>query len=124
MIPIRDENPTEMTPYVTGVFILFNVLIWVLVQGAGAPAALESSVHAFGTKPCEITGACPVEGNPNIRAQFLQKSIEYWKQRGNPPVYAAYFNLDWEPTCDYRLDADASATLLWKTAVTNGLDAF
>lgn len=62
MIPLRDENPTELTPYVTVVLILVNVAAWLLLQGAGSPEALESSVVAFGTLPCEVTGACDTEG--------------------------------------------------------------
>ncbi|MEW5927422.1 MAG: rhomboid family intramembrane serine protease [Gemmatimonadota bacterium] len=62
MIPLRDENPTEITPFITVVFIVLNVLAWVLVQGMGAPQVLEASVYAFGTVPCELTGACRPEG--------------------------------------------------------------
>jgi membrane associated rhomboid family serine protease len=62
MIPLRDENPTELTPFVTVLLIAVNVVAWVLVQGAGAPAQVETSVGAFGTVPCELTGACAVQG--------------------------------------------------------------
>ncbi len=62
MLPIRDENPTEITPFVTIVFLVANVAAWFLLQGAGTAQALEASVVVFGTYPCEITGACPVEG--------------------------------------------------------------
>jgi membrane associated rhomboid family serine protease len=62
VIPLRDENPTEMTPYVTGTLIAVNLAVWVLLQGAGSEPALEASVRAFGSIPCEVTGACPVRG--------------------------------------------------------------
>ncbi len=62
MIPLRDENPTELTPFVTVIFIALNVLAWVLLQGMGSPRALEASVYAFGTVPCELTGACRPQG--------------------------------------------------------------
>ena len=62
MIPLRDENPTELTPFVTVVFIVINVLAWVLIQGMGSPQVLEASVYAFGTVPCELTGACRPQG--------------------------------------------------------------
>jgi membrane associated rhomboid family serine protease len=62
VIPLRDENPTELTPFITGVFIALNLAAWFLVQGAGTPEALEASVRGFGAIPCEITGACPTEG--------------------------------------------------------------
>ncbi|CAN5829176.1 rhomboid family intramembrane serine protease [soil metagenome] len=62
MIPLRDENPTEIVPFVTVLFLLFNVGSWFLLQGAGHPEALESSVYGFGTVPCQITGECPPQG--------------------------------------------------------------
>ena len=62
MIPIRDENPTEMTPIVTILFLGINVAAWLLVQGAGEPNALRASVAAFGAVPCEVTAECPVQG--------------------------------------------------------------
>ena len=62
-------------------------------------------------------------GNPNGRAQYLTNAIEYWKSRNDPPVYAAYFDVSWS-TCDDTLDADAAATKVWKTAMTQGLKAF
>jgi membrane associated rhomboid family serine protease len=62
LIPLRDENPTELTPFVTVVFIVLNVLAWVLIQGMGSPQVLEASVYAFGAVPCELTGACRPQG--------------------------------------------------------------
>ena len=59
MIPIRDDNPTELRPVVTLVLIALNVAAWVRVQGAGMDQErLEASVWAFGTVPCELTQAC------------------------------------------------------------------
>ena len=62
MIPLRDENPTEITPFVTVLLILANLAAWFLLQGAGSPQVLEASVIVFGTVPCEVTGACATEG--------------------------------------------------------------
>lgn len=59
MIPLRDDNPTELTPVVTVMLIVLNLAAWVLLQGAGTDLGqLEASVWAFGTVPCELTGAC------------------------------------------------------------------
>ncbi len=55
MFPLRDENPTELTPYVTILLILANVAVWIFVQGAGQPQALEASVCALGAIPAELT---------------------------------------------------------------------
>jgi membrane associated rhomboid family serine protease len=62
VIPINDENPTELTPWMTVVLIVANLLTWFALQGLGTMPALEQSVIAFGTRPCEVTGACPVQG--------------------------------------------------------------
>ena len=57
MFPLRDENPTELTPIITYVLVMANVAAWLLLQGAGTPGALEASVCTYGTIPGEITGA-------------------------------------------------------------------
>jgi hypothetical protein len=68
-------------------------------------------------------GSCPVAGNAQGRATYLKQAIQYWVDRAYPPVYAAYFNLDWS-TCDYRLDNDAPALKVWHDATVTGLSAF
>ncbi len=62
MIPLKDENPTEITPYFTGILIAVNIAAWILLQGAGNPNVLEASVLEYGVIPCRVTGACPAEG--------------------------------------------------------------
>jgi membrane associated rhomboid family serine protease len=59
VIPLNDENPTELTPWMTLLLIAANFFLWFYVQGAGADfERLEASVMVFGAQPCEITGAC------------------------------------------------------------------
>jgi membrane associated rhomboid family serine protease len=59
VIPIRDDNPTELTPVATIVLIILNLGSWLLLQGAGMDMdRLQASVIHFGTVPCELTGAC------------------------------------------------------------------
>ena len=53
MIPLKDENPTELVPLVTLGLIGANVAAWVLVQGMGVD--LQSSVCRYGLIPVEIT---------------------------------------------------------------------
>jgi membrane associated rhomboid family serine protease len=80
VLPLRDENPTEMTPVLTVLFILLNVAAWFLLQGAGSPQALEASVIAFGTVPCEVTGACATEGlgwGGVLTSMFMHGSWEH-----------------------------------------------
>ena len=62
MIPLNDENPTEMRPWMTVLLIIANAVVWVAIQGAGEMQALEASVVVFGAQPCEITGACQTTG--------------------------------------------------------------
>jgi len=53
--PYRDENETVRAPIVTLGLIAANVLVWVLVQGAGSSYALAASVCNLGLIPGEIT---------------------------------------------------------------------
>ncbi len=63
MIPYRDENPTVRTAYVTFAIVGINVLVWLLVQGAGATritaggevVGLAASVCNLGLIPGELT---------------------------------------------------------------------
>jgi len=57
MFPLKDENPTELVPFVTFLLIVANVLIWLFVQGAGAGERLLESVCVYGAVPAQLTGA-------------------------------------------------------------------
>ncbi len=54
MIPIRDDNPHFLTPFVTYGIIGLNLTVWVLVQGMGSEPALSSSVCTMGAVPAEL----------------------------------------------------------------------
>jgi membrane associated rhomboid family serine protease len=80
LIPLKDENPTEITPYFTVIFLLANVLVWTLVQGAGEMNALVASVNAYGVVPCQITGECPAQGltwSSVLTSMFMHGSWEH-----------------------------------------------
>jgi membrane associated rhomboid family serine protease len=62
VIPINDENPTELTPWMTVLLIGINLAAWFLLQGYGEMVRLEASVIDYGARPCEVTGACAVDG--------------------------------------------------------------
>ena len=65
MIPYHDENDTERPALVTMVLIAVNVLVWVLVQGAGTGYSLAASVCNLGLIAGELTGAvAPGTGFP------------------------------------------------------------
>ena len=59
MFPYHDENETQRTAYVTMVLVAINVLVWILVQGAGSTLPLATSVCNLGLIPGELTGALP-----------------------------------------------------------------
>ena len=58
MFPLRDDNPTELAPFMTLVVLALCVAAWFLLQGAGfSVEALTTSVCTWGAIPAEITGA-------------------------------------------------------------------
>jgi membrane associated rhomboid family serine protease len=54
--PYRDENRTERLSVVTLLVIAVNVVVWLVVQGAGARLPLARSVCELGLIPGELTG--------------------------------------------------------------------
>ena len=59
MIPYKDENPTELAPVITIGIIALNILVWLFVQGAGAPEPLARSVCQLGLIPGEVLRTVP-----------------------------------------------------------------
>ena len=59
VIPYKDENPTELTPVLTLGIIALNVLVWLFVEGAGAPESLARSVCQLGLIPGEVLRTVP-----------------------------------------------------------------
>jgi membrane associated rhomboid family serine protease len=57
MFPLRDENPTEITPIVTVALIAANVLVWLFVESAGVGDRFIEALCVYGAIPGEITGA-------------------------------------------------------------------
>jgi len=57
VFPYHDENQTQRTPIVTAVLIAACVLMWVVVQGAGAETPLATSVCNLGLIPGELTAS-------------------------------------------------------------------
>jgi membrane associated rhomboid family serine protease len=80
VIPLKDENPTEITPYFTVLFLIANLGVWFTVQGAGHPEALLASVMDYGVVPCQITGECPADGlrfESVLTSMFMHGSWEH-----------------------------------------------
>lgn len=59
MIPIRDDNPHYLTPFVTIGIIALNAAAWILLQGMGAEPALSDSVCRFALVPGDLLGSLP-----------------------------------------------------------------
>jgi rhomboid family protein len=59
MFPLRDENPSHHTPFVTWALIGLNVAAWVLLQGLGQEPKLAASVCTLGLIPGELLGTVP-----------------------------------------------------------------
>lgn len=58
MFPLRDENPTELTPVVTFVFIVLNVFAWLFVERAGGDGFV-ASICTYGSIPANLMGSLP-----------------------------------------------------------------
>jgi membrane associated rhomboid family serine protease len=57
VIPLRDDNPTLLTPVITIAIIILNVAVWIYLQGGGmSERVLAGSVCQLGTIPAELTG--------------------------------------------------------------------
>ena len=56
MFPYHDDNQTLRTPVITLLLIALNILVWVLIEGAGSPLAVARSVCDLGLIPGALTG--------------------------------------------------------------------
>jgi len=54
MIPIRDDNPTVLTPWATLTIVALTAAVWILVQGMGTEPTLTGSVCRYGLIPGEL----------------------------------------------------------------------
>ena len=59
MFPFHDENKTLHPAYVTIALIAINVLVWLLVEGAGSAISVARAVCDLGLIPGELTGSLP-----------------------------------------------------------------
>ena len=78
MFPLRDENPTELTPVVTYIIIAFNVAAWLLVQQGGAGEGFLQSLCTFGSIPADITGGLQTWSDSSSWHQSLFARSEDW----------------------------------------------
>lgn len=69
MIPLRDDNPTALFPFITLALIAVNVVVWFYYQGAGSPDWMLASICRYGMIPAGLTGAPPDPSAPTICPQ-------------------------------------------------------
>lgn len=82
MVPIRDDNPTRTTAYVTYALILINILVFIYEASLMGPR-LESFFDTWAVVPAELTAS--LAGSPNfsvagealtlITSQFLHGGL-------------------------------------------------
>ena len=96
MFPYKDENPTVRPPIITVGFIVLNVLVWVLVQGAGSGEQLVRSVCALGLIPGEVLGTVPpgtgIELAPG-RYCLVDVAPGYWTVLTSMFAHGGWFHL-------------------------------
>ncbi len=56
MFPLRDDNPTLGTSWVTFLIIGLNALAWIFIQGFGSDFSLAASICQYGLIPGELLG--------------------------------------------------------------------
>jgi len=71
VIPIRDDNPSVQTPYLTIALIGINALVWVFLQGMGTEPALSKSVCTLGAVPAELFQTVPSGTTFQLSSQTL-----------------------------------------------------
>src|ERR1043166_1466452 len=54
MFPLRDDTPTTKPALITWLIIAINLVVWVVVQGAGAGDTVAASVCNYGLIPGEL----------------------------------------------------------------------
>ena len=64
MFPLRDDNPTLTTPWVTALIITVNIMVWALVEGFGSPTPLVGALCDYGLVPADLLGH--MGDNPDI----------------------------------------------------------
>lgn len=58
MVPLRDNNPTKITPYVNYAIIAVNIAVFIY-QLSLTPQELQEFFRAAAVVPCQISNTCP-----------------------------------------------------------------
>jgi membrane associated rhomboid family serine protease len=60
MLPLRDANPTRITPYITLGLIAVNLVVFFLIQGRGSAQDQQAFVYERAAIACEVTTGDPL----------------------------------------------------------------
>jgi membrane associated rhomboid family serine protease len=71
VIPLKDENPTSITPFVTILLIAACVLVWVAVQQAGQREDNDAFTFETAAIPCEV-----VQGRP-LALEEIRDTVQF-----------------------------------------------
>ena len=96
MFPYRDENPTERPAVITVAIIIANVLVFILLQGAGTAGQLARSVCDLGLIPGEILQTAKpnsgVELAPGMVC-LIEAAPKYWTVLTSMFTHGGWFHL-------------------------------
>jgi membrane associated rhomboid family serine protease len=70
MFPLKDDNPTTITPFVTGILIFLNVVIF-LYQVSLEPQASRIFAYEYGVIPAVVTGEQQLPAGIAVIPPFL-----------------------------------------------------
>jgi len=71
VVPLRDENPTTITPYITYGLIIINILVFILELSLQQQGQLEEFFQAWAVVPQQLTAKPQGEWITLFSSQFL-----------------------------------------------------
>ncbi len=71
MVPLRDENPTTITPYITYALIIINILVFILELSLQQQGQLEEFFQAWAVVPEQLTANPQTDWITLFSSQFL-----------------------------------------------------
>jgi membrane associated rhomboid family serine protease len=74
VFPLRDVNPTRITPFVTIGFIVVNLFVFFVIQGQQTQAEQEEFLYRRAAIGCEITTLQPLSAEEIITGRCLSGS--------------------------------------------------
>ncbi|MFQ5526106.1 MAG: rhomboid family intramembrane serine protease [Thermoanaerobaculia bacterium] len=96
MLPIRDENPTLRSAYMTISMVTANVAVWILLQGAGFGPSLVESICVYGLIPGEVLGTLPSGSVVDLGADLLcpiESSGSWWTAISSMFMHGGWMHL-------------------------------